>query len=239
MRKSLVSLLAASVCIALISPTLLRSVQAQEGNLLGDVTGDGSVALIAFGDSITYGVGDVGNPGDYVETIDDSGSPRGYPKRLSSTISAGVSNAGSPGERFLYDGFARLVSFVTSGEVDTVVFMEGTNDAFNRIEGRDYRIALQRVINVARAEGKNILLNTLPPPVATNAPLAAFTTLYSSIIRDLGVINSVPVADVEQKFRAACPDLDSCQLYNIPEGLHPNTAGYDAIAQVVAEALGG
>lgn len=239
MRSSLISLLAASVFIVALSPTLARSSHAQQSNLLGDVTGDGSVTVLAFGDSITYGVGDGENPGDYVETIDDAGEPRGYPKRLSAAISAGVNNGGSPGERFLYDGFARLMSFVIGGEVDTIVFMEGANDAFHRVEGRDYRIVLQRMLNVARAEGKNILLNTLPPPVANNASLAVFTTLYSSIIKDLGVLNSVPVADVEQKFRASCPDLDNCQLFNIPEGLHPNTAGYDAISQVVAEALGG
>ncbi len=239
MRSSLISLLAASTFIFALSLTLARLSFAQEGKLLGDVTGDGSVTVLAFGDSITYGVGDGGNPGDYVETIEDSGEPRGYPKRLSAAISAGVNNAGSPGERFLYDGFARLMSFIIGGDVDTVVFMEGTNDAFHRIEGRDYRIALQRMLNVARAENKNVLLNTLPPPVASNASLALFTTLYSSIMRDLGVLNSVPVADVEQKFRQNCPDLDSCQLYNLPEGLHPNSAGYDAISKVVSEALGG
>ncbi len=239
MRSSLIPMLAASVFIVALSTMLARCSHAQEGDLLGDVTGDGSVTVLAFGDSITYGVGDGGNPGDYVETIEDSGEPRGYPKRLSATISAGVNNAGSPGERFLYDGFRRLMSFIIGGDVDTVVFMEGANDAVHRIEGREYRIALQRAINATRAEGKNILLNTLPPPVALRSSLAPFTTLYSSIVKDLGVLNSVAVADVEQKFRESCPDLDSCQLYNLPEGLHPNSAGYNAISKVVSEALGG
>jgi len=237
MRSTPTALLVASVFIFVLA--ISGVARAQGGGLLTDVTGDGAVTVVAFGDSITYGVGDGGNPGDYVDEIDRSGEPRGYPKRLSAAISAGVSNGGSPGERFLYDGFERLIPFIIGGDVDTVIFMEGSNDAVHRIEGRDYRIALQRSINVARAEGKNILLNTLPPPVALRSSLALYTTLYSSIIRDLGVINSVSVADIEQRFRETCPDLDNCRLYNIPEGLHPNTAGYDAISQVVAEALGG
>lgn len=239
MRRSLLSVFAASALLVALSPTLVQPSHAQEGNLLGDVTGDGSVTVLAFGDSITYGVGDGGNPGDYVETIDDAGEPRGYPKRLSATVSAGIENGGSPGERFLYDGFGRLMSFIIGGDVDTVIFMEGANDAVHRVEGREYRIALQRALNVARAEGKNVLLNTLPPPVALRSSLAPYTTLYSSIVKDLAVLNAVPVADVEQKFRESCPDLDSCQFYNLPEGLHPNSAGYDAISKVVSEALGG
>jgi lysophospholipase L1-like esterase len=229
--------------VALIIPLLISSLplatQAQQGGLITDVTGDGTVNVLTFGDSITYGVGDGLNPGEYVETIDDIGLAGGYPKRLSASVSAGVENGGVPGERLIWDGFARAASFVIGGDVDTIVIMEGTNDAIHRVEGREYRIALQRLINVARAEGKGILLNTLPPPVANRAPLALFTTLYSSIIRDLAVVNSVAVADVEQKFRSACPDLEACQLYNLPEGLHPNSSGYDAIAQVVSEALGG
>jgi lysophospholipase L1-like esterase len=211
--------------------------RAEEGNLLADVNGDGAVNVLAFGDSITYGVGDGSNSGDYVESIEDSGEARGYPKRLSAAISAGVENAGVPGERFLYEGFGRLTSFTIGGDVDTVIFMEGANDAVHRMEGRDYRIALQRLINVARAEGRGILLNTLPPPVAMRSSLAFYTGLYSAIIKELAVINSVAVADVEQKFRSMCPDLDNCQLYNLPEGLHPNSAGYDAIAATVSEAL--
>lgn len=212
---------------------------AQSGALLEDVNGDGAVTVLAFGDSITYGVGDGSNPGDYVEAIDEAGKPRGYPKRLSAKISAGVENAGVPGERFLWDGVSRAASLVIGSDVDTVIFMEGANDAVHRMEGRDYRIGLQRLINVVRAEGKGMLLNTVTPPAGSHASLAPYTTLYSSIVRDLAVINSLSVADVEQKFRSTCPDLDSCQLYNLPEGLHPNTLGYDAIAQVVLDALGG
>jgi lysophospholipase L1-like esterase len=110
-----------------------------------DVTGDGQVHVLAFGDSITYGVGDGENPGDYVEVIDDAGAPRGYPLRLSADGGWLVSNAGVPGEQLLQGGMQRFPELVVGGDVDTVVIMEGANDAVQRVEASEYRAALQRV----------------------------------------------------------------------------------------------
>jgi lysophospholipase L1-like esterase len=212
---------------------LLHSGVSAEAQVLRDVTGDGQVEVLAFGDSITYGVGDGNNPGDYIPEIADEGRPRGYPRRVSEATGLAVSNAGNPGERLIRGGLERFPGLVVGSDIDAIIFMEGANDAVHQIEGSQYRRAAQRVINVARAEGKSIVLATLPPPTSSRASLALFTTFYSSIIKDLGVINSVPVADVEQRFLSACADLNTCELYNLPEGLHPNTVGYDAISEVI------
>jgi lysophospholipase L1-like esterase len=203
-----------------------------------DVTGDGQVQVLAFGDSITYGVGDGENPGDYVEVIDDAGSARGYPLRLSADGGRLVTNAGVPGEQLLQGGIQRFPELVVGTDIDTVVVMEGVNDAIQRVEASGYRAALQRVINVARAEGKNIVLNTLLPPTGFRQSLTPYTNLYSSIVRELAGVNNLRVADVEQRFVTDCPDMSTCVHYNLPEGLHPNTSGYDAIAEVVKSALG-
>jgi lysophospholipase L1-like esterase len=205
--------------------------------LAQDVTGDGKIHILAFGDSITYGVGDGENSGDFVEVIDDAGSPRGYPLRLSSDSSWIVSNAGLPGEQLLRGGAERFPDLVVGTDVDTVVFMEGVNDAVQRVEASEYRAAVQRVINVTRAEGKNMVLNTLPPPTVMRESLTPYTNLYSTVVRELAAVNDLAVADVEQKFVTDCPDMASCRYYNLPEGLHPNTSGYDAIAEVVRSTL--
>jgi lysophospholipase L1-like esterase len=202
-----------------------------------DVTGDGQNHVLAFGDSITYGVGDGENPGDYVEEITDSGQPRGYPLRLSKAGGLIVSNAGVPGEELLRGGIQRFPDLVVGTDVDTVMFMEGVNDAVQRVEAAEYRAAVQRLINVTRAEGKNIVLATLPPPTALRDSLSPYTNLYSGVIRDLANLNDLSVADVEQKFLTTCPEMATCSLYNIPEGLHPNTSGYDAIAEVIQSAV--
>jgi lysophospholipase L1-like esterase len=229
MRKALI------VCVAGVS-ALVVGLRVQDA-LAQDLKAGGQGHLLAFGDSITYGVGDGENPGDYVEEITDAGEPRGYPLRLSATSSGVVSNAGNPGEELLRGGMQRFPDLVVGTDVDTVVFMEGVNDAVQRVEATEYRAAVQRVINVTRAEGKTIVLNTLPPPTGTRGSLVPYTNLYSAIIRDLGSVNDVAVADVEQKFVTSCPDMTTCTLYNLPEGLHPNTSGYDAIVEVVKATL--
>lgn len=227
------ALLLCSVMLVPVSGALAQ------GNVLEDVTGDGAITVLAFGDSITYGVGDGSSPGDFVDIIDSAGAPRGYPLRLSSMVAASVENAGLPGEPLLPNGVERFPSLVVGSDVDTVIIMEGTNDAPVRAEARDYHIGLQRLVNVALAEGKGVVINTLPPPTGNHASLAPYTGGYSSIVREIGVLNSVPVADIEAEFVKTCPIIETCQLYNLPEGLHPNTLGYDAITAVIKAALGG
>lgn len=223
--------------LVLLGALLFSHSQALEAQDVSSPKSGGDV--LAFGDSITYGVGDGTNPGDFVVLIDDAGQPRGYPLRLSATLGAGVTNAGIPGEALISSGAGRFPEVLLGAGVSSVVIMEGSNDAIQRAEAGEYRVALQRVINVARAEGKTIVLATLPPPTGDRASLLPFTNLYSNVVRDLAIVNAVTVADVEQKFIVTCPILEECSLYNLPEGLHPNTLGYDAIAEVIQAALAG
>lgn len=196
--------------------------------------------ILAFGDSITYGVGDGLAPGSYVEEILESGLPRGYPLRLSSSLGAAVSNAGEPGERITSSGVYRLPGLVVGTDVDTVIIMEGVNDAIERTDGKQFRGALQRMINVVRAEGKEVVIATLPQPVASRQSLAPYTNLYSQIVRDMSVANSVPMAEIEKIFLDSCASVTAqCDLYNLPEGLHPNTKGHDAIAEEMQRVLNG
>jgi lysophospholipase L1-like esterase len=210
-----------------------------QGGRAEDVNGDGSIQILTFGDSITYGVGDGERSGDYIEELAGIGKPRGYPLRLSKVAGWQVSNAGIPGEQLLQGGVQRYPDAIVGSDVDVVVVMEGVNDAVQRVEAAEYRAAMQRIINVTRAEGKNMLLVTLPPTTGLRESLAPYTNLYSSIIRDIASLNDVAVADLEKRFQTDCPELSSCALYNIPEGLHPNTSGYDVVAEVIRAGLTG
>ncbi len=209
---------------------------AQE-SLVNDVNGDGVVNVTSFGDSITYGVGDGLAPGTDVPAVEESGSPRGYPKRLRLSLNLSVRNSGVPGEELVAQGVWRIPEVVVGSQVDTVVLMEGSNDSVKQTSAGDYARAVQRAINVVRASGKQMVIATIPPPTANHSSLAPITESYSSVVRELAALNEVGLADVEALWHSTCPELEQCDLYNLPEGLHPNTKGYDALAQMMAAAL--
>lgn len=208
-----------------------------EDSLLSDVNGDGIVGITALGDSLTYGVGDGLQPGADVPVIEESGAPRGYPKRLTALLNLSVRNAGVPGEELVAQGVWRIPEIVTSSRVDTMLLMEGTNDAVKQVSRGDFARAVQRAINVTRAAGKQIVVATLPQPTQSHQSLTTFTESYSAAVRELASINDVRLADVETLWRSTCPALEACELYNLPEGLHPNKKGYDALTQIFAAAL--
>jgi lysophospholipase L1-like esterase len=211
--------------------------------ILQDRNGDGAVEVLAFGDSITYGVGDGNSPDEYVEVIPDLGKPRGYPLRLSSLLGVSVLNAGAPGEGLAEDGteagLERFPGVVIGSTADVVIIAEGTNDAQRLVPNDVFVRALQKMINVARADGRQVVLSTLANPIALRAQYAPFTANISNQIRDVAAINSLPLVDIETLFQTGCPVYSECAYYNRPEGLHPNTLGYDAIASEMANVLQG
>lgn len=210
--------------------------EAQQTTLI-DRDGNGVVELLAFGDSLTYGVGDDTPPGDYVEEITDSGYPRGYPVRVSAALGVPVLNSGVPGEILTSEGVARFPGVVREQGFDTVLILEGANDANFRVDSGVYSRALQKMINVARAEGKGVALLTVPSPTGNRASLQPFTDAYSADMRELAYLNEIPLIDIESSFIAACPDYSKCSLFNLPEGLHPNVLGYDLMATAIASGL--
>jgi lysophospholipase L1-like esterase len=234
-----------TVLFKLLFPSLLlwSAVARAEGPLLQDRNGDGTIELIAFGDSITYGVGDGIEPGQYISQLGEVGKPGGYPLRLSSLLPTSVLNAGVPGEMVVgvpegrTPGVVRFPEVVVGSSADLVVILEGANDAQFEISAAEFATSLQKMINVARADNKNVALATLLPPTVQHGIFAPQTALYSGVIRQLAALNEVTVIDLEQGFLTDCPDLSVCPYYNLPEGLHPNTVGYDAIAKMVATKL--
>jgi lysophospholipase L1-like esterase len=48
------------------------------------------------------------------------------------------------------------------------------------------------------------------------------------------------MAEIEKIFLDSCASVTAqCDLYNLPEGLHPNTKGHDAIAEEMQRVLNG
>ena len=200
--------------------TLVYSQDAE--TLLEDRDGDGLINYTGFGDSITTGVGDTG--------------VGGYVLRLESLLGIGTANAGVPGEELVSAGVFRFPNALGKTS-DVIGILEGTNDARRQIQTREIRIALQKMINGANAVGKTVILLTPPAPCCDIASIAPYTTAYAASIRDLAATNEIRYADIERAWETSCVNPFECELYNLPEGLHPNGTGYDVMAQTVAATL--
>lgn len=210
-----------------------------QSSLLQDVNGDGAITYTAFGDSITYGIGDGVAPGAFVELASLDVSASGYPSRVSALAGIPVSNAGDPGERLTENGVERFPSVATQTNADIISIYEGTNDARVQVSGGEYRRNLQRMVNVALALDKKVLLMTTPKPCCNHAGADPFIDAFNSVVKDVADIHDLSVVDVDRAWESSCSNPDECELYNLPEGLHPNSRGYDVIAQVVLAKLYG
>ncbi len=233
-RASLLALLLAfwGGCTSVVAQ---ESAVAQENSSpLRDINGDSAVNIATFGDSLTFGIGEGIPEGVFLESLPEGTGPGGYPKRLATLLGVTVGNGGLPGEEFIASGVERFATSVLSRTSDFVIFLEGSNDAVKRADRGVYARGLQKVINVARADGREMVLVTIPPPVGVHAALAPFTSAFSTAVRELAATNDLLLADAERAWISSCPDLENCRFYSIPEGLHPNNVGYTALAQLLA-----
>jgi lysophospholipase L1-like esterase len=208
-------------------------------DLLQDKNGDELIVVDGFGDSITFGTGDGNLPGEFVETSGGTDGNNGYLRRIRELAGVLTINSGLPGENFVASGVNRLPGVLSSSSGDILALMEGVNDAGIQVSSDDYRTAYQQAINVIIALGKTPLLLTLPPPCCDRAGQAPFTRAYSRIIRELALLNSAVLADIERAWDSTCVNRSQCELFNVPEGLHPNSRGYTVIGQTVTASLFG
>ena len=212
--------------------------RAQQQDLL-TANGTGTVEVLAFGDSITYGVGDGEEPGAFVEESPLTDGTGGYPARLQTLGGFPVINDGVPGEQLVFQGVDRVPSAVQSSTANIVILYEGNNDAFNNVSDSVYGVELQRAINVVKALGKTPVLVTLYPTCCNHAPEGQNIPGLDQQILDLSSVNSLSLVDLYHAWQTTCDTIPDCYLINMPEGLHPNSVGYDVIAQMMLATLSG
>ena len=231
-----------SICLCWLATFLSASSTANaQQSLLTDLTGDKNVTYLAFGDSLTSGVGDGIEPGKFVDSFDIIAKyvGGGYPARVAALSGITVDNMGIPGENFLGGGVDRFPSALVASSADLVGIMEGSNDAIRMLEPSYYQRLMQRVVNVALASGRTPILMTIPPPCCNHDGLTPFVSNYNVEVRELASANQVPMVDLERAWATTCEDKEACELFNLPEGEHPNKRGYDVIAQTVLATLYG
>ena len=190
---------------------------------------EAQTAYIAFGDSITAGVGD------------DNRAEKGYPPRLEALLqgageNAVVENYGIGGENTL-EGLERIDSVLREAALsgDVLLLMQGTNDISNKISIETTRFNLNQMALRAESRGMNAIHATTIPrlPNAKFDPGNIANTELNQNIRDLAGRRGRDLADPFEVL-SPIPDLFTryySQASDDPVG-HPNAAGYDLLAQI-------
>ncbi len=209
-----------------------------------------TAAVVVVGDSITDGAG---------ATVD--GNTR-YPDALARRLAAStglprlaVQNAGIAGNRLL-GGAAKIPSFgpalldrierdvADQAGARVVIVLAGTNDLGRRVapaSAGEVIAGLETAVARVHAAGLPVLLGT--PTPCKNAPGVRHGTPKAIAARNRvnDWIRASGVADGVIDFHAAVRDpADPDRLraeYDSGDGLHPNAAGYDAMAAAIDPAL--
>lgn len=207
-----------------------------ETGILEDKNGSGFLEVIAFGDSITRGVGDFISAGQHIEGTTHPTVEAGYPLRLEALLKVSISNKGIPGERLSTQGLSRFASQIPGLRPDIVIISGGSNDAIDLISTRKYFRAVQTMVNIALASGVQPMLVTAPPTCCDRAFFNTQIQNYDHELRLIAKVNDIPIADVNRAYQNTC-QVKQCHLLNLPEGLHPNILGYDVMGEVIAAKL--
>ena len=232
-----------SVNVSLTNPGFLP--QTLTNGYLYDPVGPFLLAdtILAFGDSLTFGI-----TRTFCGMVICDATTTPYPQRLEALLrtrypaqTALVQGSGSPGECVSADGCTgtagrdRFPSTMTSGH-DLVVLLEGVNDTNAGLTNGAIVGALRTMIQTARNAGKSVILCGLLPVKerednemwpADPARIASVNAALAQLATEEGV----PFVNMVAAFGSAFEPLLS------PDGLHPNGAGYQRMAEAVRDAV--
>ncbi|MEO6195158.1 MAG: GDSL-type esterase/lipase family protein [Thermoanaerobaculia bacterium] len=195
-----------------------------------------SKSYLAFGDSITAGVGD-----------DGTRAAPGYPPRLQSLLTAAgvnatVKNFGVPGEKTPM-GIERIDAVLATGKIgDVLILMEGTNNINRDISLETTIFDLDTMATHAEALGMGVIHATVipRPPDAKVDGDNLLTEQLNGRIRNLAGVRGRREADPNEVFRNL-PDLFAGFYSKDPDDHvgHPNAAGYDILARLFFNVIQG
>lgn len=176
--------------------------------------------ISCFGDSITRGYGS------------DTG---GYPPKLSDLLNgnsrpAAIANFGIDGET-TYEGANRFDEVLASFPANLILIQEGTNDIIIGVSSFTTGYNLQTMITKAKTAKVTPLIATLPA-VDRNGGLSLVPNEWNPMIKNLASTNKIAVVDI---YAATLPTWSA----NFSDGIHPNDAGYQIIANTWYATLSG
>ncbi|MDB5826609.1 MAG: hypothetical protein JWQ73_829 [Variovorax sp.] len=215
-----------------------------------------SPVVVAFGDSITYGVGAVsGTDGSYPTRLGQrlraqpgSVVKAGAAARNSSVASvASVLNVGIGGNRLLTDGIGQKAldrfdrDVLSQSGVTHAIILIGTNDiGLSSLPGAapvtidQLTAGMQRLIDVARKHGVKVLLGTVTPFKGSGYWSDENEALRQALNRWIrGRQDIAGVVDFDAALRDRKDPVALNPAYDSGDHLHPGDAGYAAMAAAV------
>jgi lysophospholipase L1-like esterase len=164
-------------------------------------------AILAFGDSITFGTG--------------ARDEESYPDVLAGLIGRKVIRAGVPGE-MTTQGLRRLGQALDTHRPKIVLLCLGGNDMLRRVNDATIVANLRAMIAAAHSRGSAVVLLGVPRP----ALFGGSATFYSDLAEEL---------DLVYEGEAINAVLRDPALKSDP--IHPNAEGYRRIAEAIAALL--
>ena len=131
-------------------------------------------AVLALGDSITYGSG--------------AAPEAAYPAQLAQRTGWNVVNAGVPGDTAA-QALARLPALLAEHRPALVIVSVGGNDFLRRLPEADTEAGLRRIVALSRAAGAQVLLVGVPRPTLAAAVGAGLSDhpLYARLATELAL----------------------------------------------------
>lgn len=164
--------------------------------------------VLAFGDSITYGVG-------------AASGAQTYPEVLAQLIGRPVVRDGVPGE-VTAQGLARLPASLDEYRPKLLLLCLGGNDMLHDLDPAATAANLREMVKLARSHGVAVVLIAVPKPRL----FGGAAEVYRSVAEEL----DVPLED------KVLVDVLGDNRYK-SDLIHPNALGYRKIAQALADLL--
>ncbi|MEP4484182.1 MAG: GDSL-type esterase/lipase family protein [Halioglobus sp.] len=174
----------------------------------------GGATVLAFGDSITFGVG--------------AAKQSSYPKQLAASTGWRVVNAGISGDT-AREARTRLAALLTQHQPDLVIVELGGNDFLRQQRPAQVKGFLQTVVREAKASGAIVVLVAVPRLSMLRATVGALedADLYAQLAEEEQLIL---VPDV-------LSDILSDEALRA-DAIHPNADGYAELTQGILAVLG-
>lgn len=164
-------------------------------------------AILAFGDSITFGTG--------------AGERESYPAMLAAMSGRRVVNAGVPGE-VSAAGLQRLGEVLEREKPALMILCHGGNDLLQKLDEKGLADNLRAMVRLAREKGVAAVMIAVPAPALGLTP----PPLYSEVAQEFNIpidLKSLPKILGKGSLKS--------------DYIHPNAAGYRLLAENILALL--